>query len=71
MKNYAIFSKKHNLIVLLLFVIGLINSQLFAETPNLEHAKHFAETFFKTNAPQFAPGKVHPDEGNWRGHSGW
>lgn len=28
MKNYAIFSKKHNLIVLLLFVIGLINSQL-------------------------------------------
>ena len=58
MKNYAIFFKKHNLIVLLLFVIGLINSQLFAETPNLEHAKHFAETFFKTNAPQFAPGKA-------------
>lgn len=41
----------------LLFFLA-INIAVFAETPNASGAKQFAESFFKANAPQFAPGKV-------------
>jgi len=36
-----------------------MNFSIFAETPNPTGAKQFAEDFFKTNAPRFAPGKVY------------
>ncbi len=57
MKNHTIFFKKHNLILLILFFIGLINGQLFAEIPNPMGAKQYAEIFFKANAPKFASGE--------------
>lgn len=41
---------------LCLLVFAVIN--IYSETPNASGAKQFAESFFKTNAPQFAPGKT-------------
>lgn len=43
---------------LLLSLLVMIDIPLLAETPNASGAKKFAETFFKTNGPQFAPGKI-------------
>ncbi|MBP8944648.1 MAG: C10 family peptidase [Paludibacteraceae bacterium] len=47
----------YRLVILLL--TGTMNFSIFAETPNPTGAKQFAEDFFKTNAPRFAPGKVY------------
>ena len=58
MKNYTTFSKKHTLILFILFFIGVINCQLLAEPPNPIGAKQYAETFFKANAQKLAPGKT-------------
>ena len=41
----------------LLFLYGVYSSS-YAESPNAAGAKQFAGIFFKTNNPQFAPGKV-------------
>jgi len=43
---------------LVLLFLGAINTFVFSETPDASGAKQFAESFFKTKAPQFAPGKV-------------
>ena len=43
---------------LVLLFLGVINTFVFAETPNPSGAKQFAESFFRTNAPQYVKGKV-------------
>jgi Leucine-rich repeat (LRR) protein len=45
--------------LVILLLTGTMNFSIFAETPNPTGAKQFAEDFFKTNAPRFAPGKVY------------
>ncbi|NLO70581.1 MAG: hypothetical protein GX102_06515 [Porphyromonadaceae bacterium] len=60
MKTNIFIHKKNAIRWLSLLLIGLFTIPAMAETPDPEGAKRFAETFFKANAPNFAPGEKAP-----------
>ncbi len=49
-------------ISLIFLIVGSLALPLVAETPDAAGARQFAETFFRTSAPQFAPGKIQSPE---------
>lgn len=57
MKTNIFIQKKNAIRWLSLLLFGIFAIPAMAEKPNPEGAKHFAETFFRANAPMFAPGK--------------